>query len=399
MSKVSVMKKNQQGFTLVEIIVVMAVFIVVMMISADAFKTIITQTAKLFRSEESNIEGVIGLEMMRHDLQQGGYGLFTQVSPVAYEEADNAPANATNEVANTDPPRAFVARNNLPAAFGILLDTDYLSIKGTSVARSRASQRWTSLRYVAGTGGVPNTWPSAAENFANDERVVLMQRRVNQTENTLTLVPNGSAFSFAYSPTAFAAYSSNTDTYIMYGLDNAGTPKRPFNRTDYFVARPATASQVPEMCAPNAGILYKTTLNQADGNLMSLPILDCVADMQVVFGWDLYDGTATGTDGLIDTYSNADGSVASGSASQTEVQDAMDNAAAIRTSLKMVKIYILAQNGRRDPGYTSPATIRVGGPTEVSVTRIVDIAAAGWLNYRWKLYQIVVRPKNLTSNQ
>ena len=286
------------------------------------------------------------------------------------------------------------------ATFGILADTDYLAIKGTSVARSRASQRWTFLQNDPGSGVVPKLWPSTAENFATNERVVLMQRRVSLTNNTLTLVPDGSNHYFAYTPVAFASYSTNTDSYIMYGVDDSGTPRMPFNRSDYFVARPATASEVPEMCAPGSGILYKTTVNQANGNLTYLPILDCVADMQIVFGWDLKNGGSAGTDGLIDTYSNADGTARSGPATQTEVQNALQNPAAIRNNLKMIKVYILAQNGRRDPSYTSPSTIRVGGQAELALTKDFDIAAnPGWRNYRWKLYQIVVRPKNLTSNQ
>ena len=401
------MKKNQRGFTLVELLVVMTIFVIVIMITADAFKTIITQATKIFRSEESNIEGVVGLEMMRHDLQQGGYGLFTQTSPVAYSEAASTPASTYNETVTTNAPRAFVAGQNLAAVnettsgstYGVLEATDYLAIKGTSVARSGASQRWTYLQNVPGTGVVPNQWPSAAENFGLHERVVLMQRRVTPTNNTLTLIPSGTNHNFDYESTAFASYSTNTDSYIVYGVADSGTPRMPFNRTDYFVARPADTTRIPEMCAPNSGVLYKTTINQTNGNLTYLPILDCVADMQIVFGWDLKNGSSAGTDGLIDTYSNADGTARSGPATQAEVQAALLSPAAIRNNLKMIKVYILAQNGRRDPSYTSPATIRVGGQAELALTKDFDIATAGWQNYRWKLYQIVVRPKNLTSNQ
>jgi hypothetical protein len=350
--------------------------------------------------------------MMRHDLQQGGLGLFTQPSPVVYTaEAANAPASAFNEV-SPNPPRAFVAGNNLAATnetssgstYGILANTDYLSIKATTVARSNASQRWTYLQNVAGTGVVPNSWPSAAENFDPTDRVVLMQRTITKTDNALTIVPNGANFYHQYG-SGFAAYSSvNASQYIMYGLAPSDTPRMPFNRTDYFVARPATATDVPAVCAPNTGVLYKTTVNNYAtegtlGALKYLPILDCVADMQVVFGWDLYNGASPGTDGLIDTYSNADGTARSGLASQAEIQSALADPAAIRNNLKMIKIYILAQNGRKDPSYISPASIVVGGPGETSLTKSFDIATAGWLNYRWKLYQIVVRPKNLTSNQ
>jgi hypothetical protein len=78
----------------------------------------------------------------------------------------------------------------------------------------------------------------------------------------------------------------------------------------------------------------------------------------------------------------------------------------IRNNLKMIKIYIIAQNGKKDTGYTSASPLVVGdtnsngSPTEASITRPAGLAlAADQLNYRWKLYRIVVRPKNLLANQ
>jgi hypothetical protein len=71
----------------------------------------------------------------------------------------------------------------------------------------------------------------------------------------------------------------------------------------------------------------------------------------------------------------------------------------IRNNLKLVKVYVLAQNGRRDPNYTNPSPIVVGDTGETGLTSSYDLAAKGLLNYRWKLYRIVVRPKNLFSNQ
>jgi hypothetical protein len=402
---------------LVELLVVMAVFIIVIIISADSFNTILSQAAKLHRSEESNIEGMVGLEMLRHDLQQGGYGLFTETSPVAYSEAAYAPATSFNETSTTSAPRAFVGGNNLAATaetssgatYNILAGTDYLTIKGTSVARTKAAQKWTHLLYNAGTGGVPNIWPSSAENFVSNDRVVLLRRQVTPTTNTLTLVPDNSDFYFAYSNAAFERYSTNSSQYIIYGLDSAGvTPRRPFNRTDYFVASPQGA--VPPLCAPNSGVLYKTVVNQSDGKLTYYPVLDCVADMQVVYGWDLMNGSSPGQDGTVDTWTTPDGTSfsCSGAAcalvdpddtTKQYAQNALNKPATIRNALKVVKVYILAQNGRRDSGYTSPTPILVGDSGELSLTRSVDIAAAGWSNYRWKLYRIVVRPKNLLANQ
>lgn len=413
------MRSDRRGFTLIELLIVMAVFVVVIAIAGESFKTILLQTAKLFRSEESNIEGVVGLEIMRHDIQQAGYGLFTETCPVAYSEAANAPASNYNETSGTAAPRAVVAGNNLPggsgSAYNVVANTDYLVIKATTVSRSKAAQRWTHLVYAPG-GAVPNTWSSNAENFAsgsNGDYVVLLRRSITSSANTTTLVPQGSTFYFTYDPAAFASYSTNTWSYFMYGLDDykpsTSTPRMPFNRVDYFVAKPSSGA-MPQLCNPSTGILYKANVNR-DGTLdYSTPILDCVADMQVVFGWDLADAngnlvsdpTQPG-DGLIDTWSNADGLVTQGSVALnpvTYVKDTiLSNPGHIRTKLKVVKIYILAQVGRMDPGYTSPSTIVVGNDAnEAGITHSYPLSP-DMLNYRWKVYRIIVRPKNLTSNQ
>jgi len=429
------MLQNKKGFTLVELIVVMAVFMVVLMITGEAFKTVLQQTSKLFRSEESNIEGVVGLEILRHDLQQAGYGLYTEplcTSNAYTGEAAAVPASAYNEVARNVldpclsppstasvsavrlPPRAVVAGNNLATVadttsetantYNVLAGTDYLVLRGLTLGRSKASQRWTHLNFAA-SSVTPNNWLSASENFESGDKVLLMRRKVTASVKTLTIEPEPTNgwFYIPFSNAAFSKYSTNYSNYVVYGLDDAATPRMPFNRSDYFVARPAAANAMPAVCAPNIGNLYKTTVNQADGKLTYIPILDCVADMQVVFGWDLKIVTPTSTtdgqDGLIDTWSSPDPNFRSGSASLANLQAAMADPELLRSSLKMIKIYILAQNGRIDTGYTSPSPIVVGDAGETSLTNSYDITAAGLQNYRWKVYRMIIRPKNLASNQ
>ena len=406
------MRLDRRGFTLIEIVVVMALFLVVIAITGQAFQTILQQTAKLFRSEESNIEGVVGLEMMRHDIQQAGYGLFTETSPVEYKEAQNAPASTYNEPTDKAPPRAVVAGNNLPANPGYLVSgSDYLVIKGTTVSRSKAAQKWTHLVYAPAGGTAPQTWASKTENFTTGDKVVLLSRSITSGGTTATIVPQGSSFYFSYGTGAFDSYSTNTSSYFVYGLDES-EPIMPFNRVDYFVATPPSGT-IPQLCAQGTGTLYKAVIKQADGSVdYSTPILDCVADMQVVFGWDLADAggnlvsdpTQPG-DGQVDTWSNADGTITTGSVNLSSAptnpyvqQTILTNPGHIRTKLKVVKVYILAQVGRRDPNYTSPSPIVVGDPNEVGLTSSHTLSGA-MLNYRWKVYRIVVRPKNLTSNQ
>jgi prepilin-type N-terminal cleavage/methylation domain-containing protein len=418
------MKCNQRGFTLIEMLITMAIFVTIIMITSSAFKMIVTQTKKLMYGQESNIEGVIGLETFRHDLQQGGFGLpYTFPSPAPqYLEAANAPSNSYND-APSGVPRAFVSGNNLAGVsesssgvtYNVIDGSDYLAIKGTSVGRSNTSQRWTYMQY---SSLKPHTWPSAAENIKNSAWIIVLKRTFSNRQASNQLVVDGTQvvtsnlyFSPNYSPSGFAAPAFNpqspSDIYFLYGIDDDDI-RMPFNRTDYFLGVPQAAGRMSSICSPHTGILYKTTVNQKDGKLNYIPLMDCVADMQVVFGWDVRAGALPGTDGLVDTYSNADGTAiistslaGSGTLGVGPTFDfpaAVSNAETIRNSLKVVKIYVLAQNGRMDPTYNSPGTFRLFGEGESSLGRTYTLTP-DMRNYRWKVYQIVATPKNLTSNQ
>jgi hypothetical protein len=384
------------------------VFITVLMITADSFNTILSQASKLFRSEESNIEGMVGLEMLRHDLQQAGYGLFTETTTYA-DEAAAAPASTYNDAPN-NVPRPIVAGNNVAAttvdANTIASGTDYLAIKGTTVGRTNAAQKWTFLRISSGVVSVQK-WQSGAENFVSGDRVVLIRKQFETPlRSSLVRDPLGDHF-YAYSDAAFEHLSSTAQSiYTVYGADTNDL-RFPFNRSDYFVGIPTASNsiQLPGYCAPGTGILYKTTVRHQNGKLLYMPLLDCVLDMQVVLGWDM------NSDGMIDTYSNADGSqvssgIAEGTASNVQAalgtpnNNSLTQLPNIRNNLKMVKVYLTVQNGRRDTKYTSPSPLIVGDAGEASLTRVGGLSLrANQLNYRWKQYRLVVRPKNLLSNQ
>ena len=227
------------------------------------------------------------------------------------------------------------------------------------------------------------------------------------------MVKSSSEYWTTYADAGFADTTYNPtlleEVYYLYGIQGGGNLRMPFNRADYFIARPTTAGRSPVTCAPGTGILFKATVNHtataavAAGALTYSPLLDCVADMQVTFGWDLTDtGGQPGQDGQIDTYSNADGSTVSGTATVATVQSVMNDAEQVRNSLKLIKIYLLAQVGRRDAGYSSPASYDLwdapSGPVTSAIGKTYALAA-NQLNYRWKVYRIVVRPKNLLTNQ
>lgn len=426
------MRGNRNGFTLVELIVVTAVFVVVIMITSDAFRTILTQMAKITKSEESNIEGVVGLEMFRHDLQQSGYGLpYTFQAALPYLEVSGNPfsTNDGDGTASSAVPRALTASNNLAAVAGpdgdiaatIIAGTDYLALKGATLATNDVSQRWTYIINEGGAVTVKHDWENG--NFQNNDRAIVLRRTFAGTTYTNQLIfDTTDAFWGEYNAADSTMKDKNGTTifnppndreiYYAYGILNNADLRMPFNRTDYFVARPTAAGSLPAVCEPTlTGVLYKGTVSHADGKLTYIPLLDCVADMQVVLGWDLMDGMGNeGQDGTIETYSTTVGTSGipevSGTASQTTVIAALGDAERLRRALKIIKVYVLAQVGRRDAGYIFTGTDEAGQPQRIyvgdkesdGIVRRYDLTA-DQRSYHWKVYRIVVRPKNLQANQ
>ena len=425
MKRFYVMENKNAGFTLVELIVTMAIFLVVIVIAAQTFDTIFSSSIRVNKSEESNIEGIIGLEVLRHDLEQMGFGLpwqFKTGSTISYSESVDAKGLALNDAPGV--PRAFVGRDGF-GEFG----SDFMAIKSTTVGNSQASQRWTYIPFHNfSTASVkesrPIAWPSL--NLRTNDNVIAIRSDFNNESDDHLLVENSSgSYSFGYKTDGSidAAFLPQTDqqTHLVYGITDAGqTPRMPFNRADYFVNYSSAGTpRPPSFCSENTGVLYKAVISHADGSYVYIPLLDCVADMQVVLGWDTSE---KGLANNVDAYSSlpaADNSVAASPASAGSLiqgwltADGGDPGKVprnIREHLKIVKVYILAQEGRRERAYTFPsASILVGKECRSAEAGAVDCGAtltrpayalsAEQRHYRWKLYRIVVRPKNLVSNQ
>jgi hypothetical protein len=89
---------------------------------------------------------------------------------------------------------------------------------------------------------------------------------------------------------------------------------------------------------------------------------------------------------------------ASPASAKSNIESWLTSPKGIREHLKMVKVYILAQEGKSDRHYQSPATYDVGNVGELSLSRRYNLSAAQQ-KYHWKLFRIIARPKNLLSNQ
>ncbi len=420
---------EQAGFTLVELMITMVIFLLVITAASNIFSALLNQFKQQSAVAETNIEGIPGLEVLRFDIEQAGYGLPWTVDANGdraadpdwtglqnYCEAVSVAATATvpdpsvfndaNVAAgctNGNAPRALVAGNNVG-----LNGADYLVIKAANVATNDAAQKWSYIRndgavnqYMANTG-------VASEAMVNNERVIVLLPSRSGSQNMLLTQTAGSHFalyntslaSFTVSYDRLVPMSNSYLTHLVYGV-NADTDLRmPFNRADYYIS----TTNVPTRCAAGTGVLIKSVLNQANGiRGGGMPLLDCVADMQVFLRLDMND------DGQAATTANADGSavVSTEGATAATVLNTLANAQNLRNRLKEVRVFVLSHDGQRDPFFTftnlGPAVypgacatcVRIGDPATLFQDLDLSAVGADFLNYRWKIHVMVLTLHNV----
>lgn len=378
--------RNRSGMTLVEVLIAMGILLIIVALVSDSFLNIVTQSAKQSSLSETEMEGLVGLEVLKNDLESAGFGLPWQYqgSLPNYSEAGTGNVCGGTGVnpaifndSASQPPRPVLGANN--RCFN---ESDYLVIKATSVARNMAAQRWT---YVDQDG--PKTWESQEQNFTNGDKIILVQPKAG--ENIIRRLVTGTSFWYSYPPTITP--SETESRFIAYGIngfDNPNNPRFPFNRADYYIS----TSNVPSSCAPNTGVLRKAVLSHSgtdfpSGNL--LPLIDCVADFQVIFGFDMNE------DGTVGTFATPDGSTVSSNEGGTPslVITTLSNASTIRKRLKEIRAYILTHEGGYDRNYRYPATtVQVG---DFGLGKTFNLTSIDeYQRYRWKVLRLYVKPKN-----
>lgn len=383
------MPSNDRGYSIAELVIAMMIFSVVMALISLTFGTIVTNSSVIVKSTESDIGGLIGLELLRSDLEAAGFGLpWSLPDNMTYQETSLGPTvpggypdTAASSYNDTPPelPRAYNAGDQV--GFN---GSDYLVLKGTAVGMSRPSRSWVYLNYSS-TGTIIRKSKSGMELEPNKgNRAIVLRSAVSSgvaTRELVTAAPGSTAFTLVYDyplPAGFLP-KSKLDSYLVYGValqakdanSQQVTLSFPYNRADYYIS-PASRSK---SCAPNTGTLYKTTIDHSGGQT-GYPLLDCVADLQVLFVLEDEDGTPC----LLTGFNLPE-----------------HDAEYVRNSLREVRLYVMAQQGRVDPGYSYPMTdpgkvISLGNERSWSRS---DFLRNGWERYHWKVYSIVVQPKNL----
>lgn len=381
---------TNKGFSLIELLIVMTLMIIVLAITMGSFTTLLSSLKGESKVAETEVEKIVGLEILRQDIENAGYGLpwnidtgnWNDISN-SYKEADSqAVCSTTNNInnyndASNNAPRAIVNGDNVCDD-----GSDYLVIKSTVVRNHTEAQKWTYL-WNNGSTTIINSWGTTEENMGNNTKVIAVNPK--QNVNDMVLVTYNQTF-YSQLSNVLTAYSLKpSELFLLFGIGEDATLRMPFNRADYYISK----SNVPGRCAEGTGVLMKAILSHSDGRLHYYsPLLDCIADFQMVFGVDI----TPDPDGRLDCYTNDLTTVA--------VNDAKNT----RDRVKEVRVYILAHEGQMDRNYKYGSNIvRVGDDSGLSVCggagilgRDFDLTGiTNYDHYRWKVYTLVILPDNL----
>jgi type IV pilus assembly protein PilW len=359
---------NRKGFSLVELIVVIAIFAIVIGIPYKLFIQELKTTVREVSLSQTSIENVPALEIIRKDIETAGYGLPWNLNSMTYQEVSSSTPslyslnqNIFND-ASSSPPRAIVGKKDTKHGFS------YLVLKSTSFGLNKASNHWS---YIDDNGSL-NIWPTANSanynNLQSGDRAIIMDagsRALRGGSLYFTITKDADVNDTDPSSYINGYSLLPSSLYLLYGVDTS-TPRAPFNRIDY---RLYDGKNDPSECASGTHTLGRAIMKQGSGIMKSYPLLHCIADFQVIF--KLSDNT--------------------------ETQDMTNfNANDVKEKLKQVRVYILTQNGIKDKSYTYPSNSIFVGDNSTGKGRDFDLTQiADYQHYRWKVLKLVAVPKNL----
>ena len=373
------MKNSEKGFTLLEILIAIVILGIIAAMNNQLLTRMILGSRQQERIVSTQFESALGLEMMRMDIEQAGFGLPDQfsMSCLGCLEAASAPANAYNMAGNQPPAISF---GDQTAFAGYIQFSDYLVIRSPAVGMNAACGKWT---YIDGTR--PHQWFDANRDMTSAPQnymiVIKPRTRTSPVSQLVMKADNDFAVQYSTATDLDAAYQPvPTQRYIAYGVEDANVPVRPYNRADYYVRIVSTTSP---SCAPNTGTLIKGVLNSA-GGITEYPLIDCVANMQVLFRID------TNGDGVPDQ-----------TVSNLATYGTPPDPNLVRQYVKEIRVYILAHEGTLDRSFnynTPDIVVGDSGPPILGYTvNLPTLVGADWAHYRWKLYSFSVKPREFYS--
>jgi len=366
---------RNKGLTLTELLVVMVILIIVLTAVFKSYLVVFKTHVQQSKIAESNIEKLMGLEILRKDIEMAGFGLPWDVNGIGYSEAESSssytPDPADFNDAPSDPPCAFAFSNDGNTNAN---NSDVLVIKSSIANINNKSARTWGYAYYDGSDWIVKSL--STEEFETGDYFIAVN-----TDDSRELCNNSGAWNFEYSATQSPDLGSNHNVvYFVFGLYSS-QPRMPFNRVDYYLKKPNDG--FPTKCNPDTYELYRAEIinSTSGGTRQAAPIFDCVADFQVAFGLD------TDRDGTVDSW-------------QTDLSG-LTSAQDIRENVRQLAIYIVYQEGQKDkPSIYTQTSIDIKAPDGTTNIKTVDLTKfSDYRQYRWKLIQMIVNPLNLIPQE
>lgn len=235
---------KERGFTLVEMVIAMLIISIIMALSGNTFKRFLFGVRSESESAESNIDKLVGLEIMRLDLEHVGYGIAGDVTdaPIAWAESGTSPTQIRT-----------------------------LTLRSTLNNTNQSTLGWYLYNCTIGL-------PLAGQ--------LVSSQGGTSPANTIVLLDIDN--DWAANTTRSAGNCPATDIYTGYPYTGTGCTASAQNCTE--VVYDLSTTQNLANCATGTKNLLRT-VDAGTGD----PILNCVADFTVRFDLD------TNADGIIDS--------------------------------------------------------------------------------------------------
>ncbi len=451
------MKKN--GFTLVELVLAMFIVAAIMAASYTAFITLSKGFKAEAKKSEAVVENILGLDLLRYDIEMAGFGLPSGTSSpninITYNEAHPASAYAGTTdympeqytpdptcfndsitptcecastvlscVSSTNEPRAIILADDENPGDDTADsndDSDVLSIKSLTASLNDAGGKW-ALRFDDGIAGAPyNQKFNSTEHDIDDNYLVIVEgdgiiKCTGGGSNSTACTAGNDTWAFTISnwsattPPDSANASALPDPsaaanelFFVYGVEKTTASKpltlrMPFNRVDYYLQR--NKNNFPNRCHPKSYNLVRAAINH---NYQNSPESDYngmrneMPIMDCVIDFQIAFGIDSDNDGTLDLWVQDNSSATY-----------FGNANSIAQYVRAVKVFILMHEGTYDADYTYEITgnnmdIGVDGNDDGDLSDAGDLLLksydftklSNWTNYRWKIITITINTANL----
>ncbi len=328
---------NSKGFTLVEIMITMAIMVAIVALTIPIYTNTVSGVSALSASEDTKLDNLLAMEMIRLDMQHvgTGIGINETTAPIIYDDT-LATANRVLELhstlVNTNQATFGWAMVNCTVGNAITTATDLIVDQRGDTTNTNLVLLDVDRSYIANTNVAYNC-PTAAESG-----------EANGTSVLYTAFPT--AYVDAATPNACSTGFCTSVRYLL------------------------STTETLETCAPGTFRLSRAV----GGSIGGTPLINCVADFRVRFDIDVNN------DSRIDQLTAAE-------VGQTNLPATASN---IITQVKNIDMYLLVQIGKEDRSLRSAPNLIVDGITFTFPVALTNTNTQN--NYRWKILKINGKP-------